>query len=115
MAKKGKRVFKFTVAELEHMLDVIDNFFPIGNPDWEKVCQEHLAAYPTMEWTLELLKCKFQELVCKKNPTGDPNCPTYVREAKQIFRKIIFATDGSTGGLSMEVESIASNEDGGGG
>jgi hypothetical protein len=61
--KKGKRGFKFTVAELEHMHDIINNIIPIGNPDWEKVWQEHSAAYPTMERTLELLKRKFQELV----------------------------------------------------
>jgi hypothetical protein len=64
--KKGKRGFKFTVAELEHMLNIIDDIVPIGNPDWEKVWQEHLAAYPTMERTPKLLKHKFQELVCKK-------------------------------------------------
>jgi hypothetical protein len=34
MAKKGKGGFKFTVAEIEHMLDVIDEIVPIGNPDW---------------------------------------------------------------------------------
>jgi hypothetical protein len=59
MAKKGKRGFKFTIAELEHMLDIIHNIVPVGNLDWEKVWQEHLAAYPTMEQTLDLLKHKF--------------------------------------------------------
>ncbi len=62
-----------------------------------------------------MLKCKFQELVHKKNPTGDPNCPPYVREAKRISRKIVIATNGSTGGSSVAAESIASNEDDGGG
>jgi hypothetical protein len=66
MAKKGKRGFKFSVAELEHMLDIIDNIVPIGNPDWEKVWHKHSAEYPTMKQTPELLKRKFQELVCKK-------------------------------------------------
>jgi hypothetical protein len=32
MAKKCKRGFKFTVAELEHLLDVINKIAPIGNP-----------------------------------------------------------------------------------
>ena len=82
MAKKSKRGFKFTVAKLEHMLDIINDIVPIGNPDWEKVWQEHLAAYPTMERTLESLKRKFQELVHKKIPTCDPNCPLYARKAK---------------------------------
>ncbi len=67
MAKKGKRGFKFTVAELKHLLDVIDESFPIGNPDWKKVWHEHSAAYPMIEWTDELPQHKFQELVCKKN------------------------------------------------
>jgi hypothetical protein len=59
------RGFKLTIAELEHLLNVINEIASIGNPDWEKVWYEHLAAYPTMEWTPELLKHKFQELVCK--------------------------------------------------
>jgi hypothetical protein len=33
MGKKGKRGFKFTIAELEHLVDVIDKIVPIGNPD----------------------------------------------------------------------------------
>ncbi len=66
MAKKGKRGFKFAVAELEHMLDIIDDIIPIGNPDLEKVWQEHLAAYPMIKRAPELLKRKFQEFVCIK-------------------------------------------------
>ena len=31
-------------------------------------------------------------------PTADPNCPPHIKKAKQIFYKIIQATDGSTGG-----------------
>jgi hypothetical protein len=112
--KKGKRGFKFTITELEHLLDVIYEIIPIGNPDWEKVWHEHSSAYPTIKRTQELLKCKFQELVCKNITTGDPNGPPYVCKAKQILRKFVVATDGLTGGLDIEAESIASNEDGGG-
>jgi hypothetical protein len=66
MAKKGKRSFKFSVAELEHMLDIINDIVPIGNPDWVKVWYKHLADYPTMKRTPESLKHKFQELIRKK-------------------------------------------------
>jgi hypothetical protein len=38
----------------------------------------------------------------------------YVCNAKQISRKIVFATDGSTGGSSVAAKIVASNEDGGG-
>ncbi len=68
-----------------------------------------------MERTPELLKRKFQELISKLNPTDDPNCPPYVREAKQISRKIVIATNGLTGGLSVAAGSITSNEESGGG
>ena len=37
-------------------------------------------------------------------PTGDPNCPPYVRNTKQIFYKIVQATNGSTGGPDGEVD-----------
>jgi hypothetical protein len=77
MARRG---FKFTVAEIEHLLETIEDVIPIGNPDWERIWQEHSARYPTKERTSESLKRKFQELARKKIPTGDPNCPPYVRK-----------------------------------
>jgi hypothetical protein len=42
---------KFTVPELEHLLDIIDVINPIGNPDWERVWDQHVAGYPTKEQT----------------------------------------------------------------
>jgi hypothetical protein len=67
-----------------------------------------------MEQTPELLKHKFQELVQTKIPAGDPNCPPYICKAKQISRNIVIATNGLTGDSDIEVESITSNEVGGG-
>jgi len=99
MARMG---FKFTVVEIEHLLETIEDVIPIGNPDWERIGQEHSARYPTKERTSESLKRKFQELARKKNPTGDPNCPPYIRDAKRIFHKIVQATDGSTGGSDVD-------------
>ena len=34
---KGKRGLKFSVAEMESLLDIIDDIVPIGNPEWERV------------------------------------------------------------------------------
>mgnify|MGYP006142657583 CR=1 FL=1 len=99
MARRG---FKFTVSEIEHLLETIEDVIPIRNPDWERIWQEHSARYPTKERTSESLKRKFQELARKKIPTGDPNCPPYVRAAKRIFHKIVQATDGSTGGSDVD-------------
>jgi len=98
MARRG---FKFTVVEIEHLHETIEDVIPIEILDWERIWQEHSARYPTKEPTSESLKRKFQELARKKNPTGDPNCPPYVRDAKRIFHMIVQATDGSTGGSDV--------------
>ncbi len=72
-----KRGFKFTVNEIEHLLDCIDVEIPVGNPEWEKVWQEHNSAYPTKDRTVESLKRKFYELANKKIPTGDRRTEDY--------------------------------------
>ncbi len=97
MSPKGKRGFKFTIAEMESLPDVIEEIIPIGNPDWERVWDSHTTCYPKKERTAKLLRCKFQELARKKMPTGDPNCPPHIRSAKCIYRMIVQATDGSDG------------------
>ena len=75
---------------------------PVGNPEWERIWEKHNSCYPNQDRTVESLKRKFQELVKKKMKTGDPNCPPHVRFAKRIYRKIVDATDGSTGGSDLE-------------
>jgi hypothetical protein len=62
MARRG---FKFTVVEIEHLLKTIEDVIPIGNPDWERIWQEHSARYPTKERTSESLKRKFHQLARK--------------------------------------------------
>ncbi len=48
------------------------------------------------------MKRKFQELAKKKVPTGDPNCLPHIIYAKRIYRKIVEATDGLTGGSDLK-------------
>jgi len=107
MARRG---FKFTVVEIEHLLETIEDIIPIGNPDWERIWQEHSARYPTKGRTSESLKRKFQQLARTKIPTGDPNCPPYVRDAKRIYYKIVQATDGSTGGSDVDDDHLRPHE-----
>ncbi len=94
---KGQRGFKFTITKIESLLDVINDIVPIGNSEWEQVWNRHNHHYPSKEWTVESLRCKFLEMARKKVPTGDPNCPPHIRSSKCIYRKIIQATDGSDG------------------
>jgi hypothetical protein len=83
-----KRGLKFTVEELEDLLAIIDEVVPIGNTEWEEIWERHNKGYAERDRTVESLKCKFQELVRKKIPTGDPNCPRYVRYSRLGKSKI---------------------------
>ena len=110
---KGKRGAKFTTAELEHLLSIVEEILPIGAPEWERVWDRHDSAFRAKERTPESLKRKFQELARKKIPTGDPECPPYVRKAKHIYHKIVLATDGSTGNSDdLGFENEDDGEDG---
>ena len=80
----------------------VDEIVPVGNPEWELIWEQHNSCYPNQDRTIESLKRKFQELAKKKIPTGDPNCPPHVRFAKRIYRKIVEATDGSTGASDLD-------------
>ena len=80
----------------------VDEIVPVGNPEWERIWERHNSCYPNQDRTVESLKRKFQELAKKKIPTGDPNCPPHVRFAKRIYRKIVEATDGSTGASDLD-------------
>jgi hypothetical protein len=106
-----KEGVKFALSKVESLLEVIDEIILIGNLDWERVWNKHLAQYPTEDWTTEYLKHKFQELACMKVRTGDPNCPPHVCNAKRIYYKIVLATDGSTGG-SEDGGDIINERDG---
>ncbi len=80
----------------------VDEIVPIGNPEWECVWERHNSCYPNKDWTVESLKRKFQELAKKKVSTGDPYCPPHIIYAKHFYRKIVEATDGSTGGSNLK-------------
>ncbi len=101
---KGKRGPECTIAEIESLLEVIDEIVPIGNPKWDQVWDRHLSCYPGWEWTAELLRCKFQQLAHKKMPAGNPSCPSYICSAKRLYRKIVRVTDCSDRGSDDEKE-----------
>ncbi len=100
--EQQKRGLRFTLSEIESLLEVVKAIVPIGNPDWDKILNEHASCYPTKDCTAESLKRKFQELAQTKIPTGYPNMPPHIRKAKHIYYRIVQATDGSTGGLEAK-------------
>lgn len=85
MPKRGKG---FTKAELDHILDCIEDILPIGIKGWERVLEKFVLLYPESERTKESLKKKFTSLYSSKIPTGDPKCPTHVKRAKRLYDRI---------------------------
>ena len=52
-----------------------------------------LHLFPEFSRTGESLKRKFNSIAKRSGPSGDPNCPPYVRKAKAVKKKIIEKTD----------------------
>ena len=71
------------------LLASIRSHLPISGDEWRAVQQEHLTAYPDADRTVDSLRRKFSSLHRSRVPTGDPNCPAEVREAKRIKCLII--------------------------
>jgi hypothetical protein len=73
---------------------------PISGADWESIEATHSSFFPDRERTWEQLKKKFWGCANKNMPTGDPNIPWHVQEAKEIRRLIIERTEGTRGSPS---------------
>jgi len=90
--KKGKKKTsdesytssKFSDTEKDALMETIGDILPIGNPCWVRVESACNAAFPTRRRHLENLRKQFNTCVGKTMPTGDPNCPSCVREAKRL-------------------------------
>ena len=75
---------RFSVPELEFLLDCIKEVHPLGPEEWERVAEAHASGYPENNRDPLSLRRKFQALYNTKIPTGDPKCPKHVREAKRL-------------------------------
>jgi len=70
--------------------------------EWEQVAQLHSDEYSDLLRTAEALKRKFNAIIKKAPPTGNPECPQYVRDALIARRLIIEKTEASDGGSDLD-------------
>jgi hypothetical protein len=82
------RGWGFINAEIDCLIQIIEVVLPIEPNDWDRVTEHHCSYYPGLDRTCESLCCNFASLYNHKKPMGDPSCPVYVRDAKQIFKLI---------------------------
>jgi hypothetical protein len=85
------------------MLEAIRDILPISGAEWDLVASWHATYLAEIERTGDQLKKKFNKLARTMIPTGNPNIPPDVREAKEKER-IIEKSEGATG-LEEEVFS----------
>jgi hypothetical protein len=76
----------YTREEMTNFLDIMEGVLPIGGEEWDEVFQQHSVLYPGRD--INSLRRKYGALYRKGIPTGDPNCPPEVRQAKRVKYKI---------------------------
>ena len=104
-----KSVVQFTDAETAELLHIIKDKKPIGMEGWREVESEfntHSGSHPGFtEHTSLSLKQKFQRLCHVKKPTGDPEMPPLVLNAKHINHELhAMICAGELEGTEEEVE-----------
>jgi hypothetical protein len=111
MPANRNRGLNFTENEVTNMLDLIEDKQPIGSNEWEEIERLHAANFPDKNRTKDTIKRKFQLLALKEVPTGDPNIPTNVRRAKEIYSNIKRRTNLGEDGNEEDEASLSSASD----
>ncbi|OAV98411.1 hypothetical protein PTTG_09757 [Puccinia triticina 1-1 BBBD Race 1] len=68
------------------LVDSVKRVLPLGSNDWDRVhelYEQYAIENGRVSRDPDPLKTKFKALVGSKKPTGDPDCPVWIREAKQ--------------------------------
>ena len=86
--QQGRRASSknYGIEETRHLFAILTTIVPIGPDEWQRVCDEHNLNYPGRD--LNSIKRRYATLYRKQMPTGNPNMPWEVREAKTIKRLI---------------------------
>ena len=77
----------FSSAELLSMLCSLETVLPMGTEEWKLVTDDHREKWPPGRNTISIRR-KYMGLHRMTIPTGDPNVPPEVRQAKRIKYKI---------------------------
>jgi len=97
------RASDYSVEEVLHFLNLMEEILPIGSQEWDQLLQLHLVDFPTTGRTVDSLRRKYASLHRKKIPTGDPECPVEVKKAKRVKRLIGIKADLGCGEEEMDI------------
>ena len=108
--KRGGRVkgcLSYSNSQVESLLDLMEQYLPVGTQEWEYIANEYSSAHPRPLRDVASLRRKFNTLAKKKTPTGNPSCPPFVRRAKKIFNALIDKCGVAPHGTSTAEELFA--------
>jgi hypothetical protein len=97
--------------KIDAFLDLMEDNLPIGPQEWDDVTEFHADRFLLKNQDSQSLRRKFKELVNSKKPTGDPNCPPHIRQAKLIQKRIIAKSDSGGGSLNNDDLSIVDDNE----
>ena len=80
---KNQGYSNYSSTEVKSFLDVLEDKLPIGPDQWQEVADLH-EQNGFKHWDAYSLRRKFNTLHKKTCPTGDPDMPNDVRQAKSI-------------------------------
>jgi hypothetical protein len=104
----------YSADEVMNLLDTLKQVLPIGGDEWKLALEFHSYEFPGRD--VESIRRKFSMLHRKKMGTGNPKCPTDVKQAKRIKQLIVNRadmgdglerfrlSDGSFGDDTIEIE-----------
>ena len=84
--KRGGRVkgcLSYSNSQVESLLDLMEQYLPVGTQEWEYIANEYSSAHPRPLRDVASLRRKFNTLAKKKTPTGNPSCQPFVCWAKK--------------------------------
>lgn len=99
----GRR--NYSHAEMISLAECVYRIKPIGGLEWDQVVEEHSVNYPGRD--VDSLRRKFAQIANTKVPTGNPNCPQWVRIAKRAKIAIAERADIGDGEEFYDLEAGA--------
>ena len=79
----------YSVADCVSLVDGVKAFLPLGAQEWGYVLDQYNNYATENNWVirnLDPLKIKLCALATHSKPTGDPDCPLHIRDAKATLK-----------------------------
>ena len=79
---------KYKDEELEYLWCLCEETIPMGKYEWEHIATRYNKQFPSRPRQEKSLRGQLNAYAKQKPPTGDPDCPPFVKRAKRIMNKI---------------------------